>query len=252
MQKEIEFLESLQRVIFEFLVSLKENGKKYLIKFEGSCEEICISNAYVDFATAGGYRGVITFYFQAQLVSSKQSWARRSKTLTLFTSSVFVTWCMLARSMPIGLRITANWLISRRNNCALRSFIDWHVATNRRSIAFLYKHRIQSFSFLHLGPAETLKILERRTHKKISLSPSFQSFFHKKTQSLFPSVVFKIVYQVYWDLGLPSKYARKKRAKHHKSSQDNFSKRRMIAISRKYDLEAKEGTFWHPEEGHNS
>ena len=53
MQKEIEKLEFVQGVNFEFIDSLKNNGTKYLLIFDDSCEEICNSKAFVDIATAG-------------------------------------------------------------------------------------------------------------------------------------------------------------------------------------------------------
>ena len=42
MQKEIENLEFVQGVNFEIIDSLKNNGMKYLLVFEDSCEEISI------------------------------------------------------------------------------------------------------------------------------------------------------------------------------------------------------------------
>ena len=53
MQKEIEFFEFNQGVNFEIVVSLKNNGAKYLLILDYSCEEVCNSKAFVDFATAG-------------------------------------------------------------------------------------------------------------------------------------------------------------------------------------------------------
>ena len=41
MQEEIKNLEFLQGVNFEFIDSLKNNGTKYLLIFDNSCEEIC-------------------------------------------------------------------------------------------------------------------------------------------------------------------------------------------------------------------
>ena len=41
MQKEIENLEFVRGVNFEFIDSLKNNGTKYLLIFDDSCEEIC-------------------------------------------------------------------------------------------------------------------------------------------------------------------------------------------------------------------
>ena len=64
MQKDIENLEFVQGVIFEFIDSLKNNGTKYLLSFDDSCEEICNSTAFVDIATAGRRRGLSTIYIK--------------------------------------------------------------------------------------------------------------------------------------------------------------------------------------------
>ena len=52
MQKEMENLDFVREVNFEFIDSLKNNGTKYLLIFDDSCEEICNSKAFVDTATA--------------------------------------------------------------------------------------------------------------------------------------------------------------------------------------------------------
>ena len=67
MQKEIQSLAFFRGVNFEFFDSLKNNGTKYLLKFDDSCEEICISKACVDIATAGRHRGLSTTYIQHNL-----------------------------------------------------------------------------------------------------------------------------------------------------------------------------------------
>ena len=48
----------MQGVYFEFIDSFKNNGTKYLLIFDDSCEEICNSKAFVDIATAGRHRGL--------------------------------------------------------------------------------------------------------------------------------------------------------------------------------------------------
>ena len=58
MQKVIENLEFVCGVNFEIICSLKNNGTKYLLIFDDSCEEICNSKPLVDIATAGGHRGL--------------------------------------------------------------------------------------------------------------------------------------------------------------------------------------------------
>ena len=64
MQKEIENLEFVQGIKFEFIDSLKNNGTKYLLIFDNSCEEICNSKAFVDNASAGRHRGLSTIYIK--------------------------------------------------------------------------------------------------------------------------------------------------------------------------------------------
>ena len=67
MQKEIENLEFVQGVNFEFIDSLKNNGTKYLLIFDDSCEEICNSKAFVDIATDRRHRGLSTIYIKHNL-----------------------------------------------------------------------------------------------------------------------------------------------------------------------------------------
>ena len=62
MQKENENLEFVRGVNFEFIDALKNNGTKYLLFSDGSCEEICNSKDFVDIATAGRHRGLSTIY----------------------------------------------------------------------------------------------------------------------------------------------------------------------------------------------
>ena len=67
MQKEIENLEFLQGVNFELIDSLKNNGTKYLLLFDDSCEQICSSKAFVDIAIAGRHRGLSTICIKHNL-----------------------------------------------------------------------------------------------------------------------------------------------------------------------------------------
>ena len=67
MQKEIEDLELVQGVNLEFIESLKNNGTKYLLKFDDSCEEICNSKAFVDIAIAGTHLDLSKTYIKHNL-----------------------------------------------------------------------------------------------------------------------------------------------------------------------------------------
>ena len=62
MRKEIENLEFVQGVNFEFLDLLKYNGINYLLIFDNSSEKIRNSKSFVDFATAGRHRGLSTIF----------------------------------------------------------------------------------------------------------------------------------------------------------------------------------------------
>ena len=67
MEKDIESLEFVRGLNFEFIDSLKNNGTNYLLIFDDSCEEICNSKAFVDIATAGRHRGLSTIYIKHNL-----------------------------------------------------------------------------------------------------------------------------------------------------------------------------------------
>ena len=64
METEVEKVEFVQGVYFEFTYSLKNNRTKYLLIFDDSCEKICNSKAFVDIATAGKRRGQTTIYIK--------------------------------------------------------------------------------------------------------------------------------------------------------------------------------------------
>ena len=57
MQKEIDYLEFVQRVHFDFISSMKNKFTKYLLIFDDSCAGIRNSKEFVDIAAAGRLRG---------------------------------------------------------------------------------------------------------------------------------------------------------------------------------------------------
>ena len=67
MQKEIDNLEFVQGVHFEFINSSKINSTKSLLFFDDSCAEICKSKEFVDMATAGRHREFSTIYIKHNL-----------------------------------------------------------------------------------------------------------------------------------------------------------------------------------------
>ena len=80
MRKEIDNLEFVQGVHFEFINSLKNNGTMYLLIFEDSCAEICNSKEFLDIHTAGKRREFSTIYTKHNLFhQSKSSWTKCRK-----------------------------------------------------------------------------------------------------------------------------------------------------------------------------
>ena len=67
MQKEVENLEFVQGVNFDFIDSLENNGTKYLLIFDDSCQEICASRDFEKIAVAGRHRGLSTIYIKHNL-----------------------------------------------------------------------------------------------------------------------------------------------------------------------------------------
>ena len=62
----------MQGANFEYIDSLENNGSKYLVMFDDSCDEICNSKAFVDIATAGRHRGLSTIYIKHNLFHQRK------------------------------------------------------------------------------------------------------------------------------------------------------------------------------------
>ena len=67
MQEEIDNLEFVQGVHFEFINSFKKNSTKYPLNFDDLCARFCNSMEFVDNATAGRHRGFSTIYIKHNL-----------------------------------------------------------------------------------------------------------------------------------------------------------------------------------------
>ena len=67
MQKENDCIKFVKGVNFELIDSLKNNGTKYLLLFDDSCEEVCSSEEFVKIATVGRHRGLSTIYIKNNL-----------------------------------------------------------------------------------------------------------------------------------------------------------------------------------------
>ena len=67
MSKNIKNIEFVQGVDFELIQNLPNNGTKYLLIFDDSCEEISSSKEFVKIATAGRHKGLSTVYIKHNL-----------------------------------------------------------------------------------------------------------------------------------------------------------------------------------------
>ena len=238
MQKEIENLDFVQGVNFEFIDSLKNNnGTKYLLIFDDSCEEVCNSKAFVDIATAGRHRGLSTIYIKHNLFH--QSKLGRDVELqkthivlikcprdvmqvtTLSTQlglgSELIDWYRDASSVPFGHLLSG---LSPRTDDRIR------YCTNSGSVPskFYIPERLK-----HLRTLDD-------EHTKSLYSPSVPIAFPQMQKSL-SSVLPKRVYAV--SMRMHSKYTQRKLAIHKKTSRGKVSRRSLVTIAKKNNLEAK-------------
>ena len=65
--KEIQNLEFVQGVNFDFIDSLENNGTKNLLFFDDSYQEICASRVFEKIAVSGRHRGLSTIYIKHNL-----------------------------------------------------------------------------------------------------------------------------------------------------------------------------------------
>ena len=237
MQEETENLEFVQGVNFEFIDSLKNNGTKYLLIFDDSCDEIRISKAFVDIATAGTHRGLSTIYIKHNLFHQSKlgkdvelqnthivpfKSPRDVIQVTTFSTqlglgSELVDWYRDATSVPFG-----HWLIdlSPRTDDRLR------YCTNSGSFPskFYLPERLK-----HLTTLDD-------EHTKSLYSSSVPTAF-PQMQKPFTSVLPKRVYPV--SMRMHSKTAQRKLASHKKTSRGKVSRRSVLTIAKKNNLEAK-------------
>ena len=237
MQKEIERLEFVRGANFEFIDSLKNNGTKYLLIFDVSCEEICNSKASLDIATAGRLRGLSTIYIKRNLFHQSKigrdvelqnthivlfnSLRDEMQVTTLSTQlglgSELVDWYRDATSVPFGHLLID---LSPRTDDRLR------YCTNSGSVPskFYTPERLK-----HLRTLDD-------EHTKSFYSPRVPTAFPQMQKSL-SSVLPKRVYPV--SMRMHFKSTQTKLANHNKTSRGKVSRRSVATIAKKNNLEAK-------------
>ena len=242
MHKEFENLEFVQGVKFEFIDSLKNNGTKYLLIFDNSCEEICNSKAFVDITTAGRHRGLSTIHIKHNLfhqsnlgrdvelqnthIVSFKSLRDVMQITTLSTQlglgSELVDWYRDATCVPFGQVLID---LSPRTGDRLR------FCTNSGSVPseFYISERLK--------PLRTLD----DEHTKSLYSPSVPIAFPQMQKSL-SSVLPKRVYP--FSMRMHSKSAQRKLASQKNTSRGKVSRRSLATIAKKNNLEAKKKRFF--------
>ena len=227
----------MQGVNFEFIDSLKNNGTKYLLIFDDSCEEICNSKAFVDIATAVRHRGLSTIYIKHNLFHQSKlgrDVQLQNTHIVLFKSprdvmqvttlstqlglgSELVDWYRDATSVPFGHLLID---LSPRTDDRLHYCTDSGSVPSKFYIPERLKH---------------LRTLDDEQTKSL-YSPSVPIAFPQMQKSL-PSVLPKRVYPV--SMRMHSKSPQRKLANHKKTSRGKVSRRSLVTIAKKNNLEAK-------------
>ena len=222
---------------FEFIDSLKNNGTKYLLIFDDSCEEICNSKAFVDIATAGRHRGLTTIYIKHNVCHQSKlgrDVELQNTHIVLFKSprdvmqvttlstqlglgSELVDWYRDASSVPFGLLLID---LSPRTDDRLR----YCTISGSVSSKFYIPERLKR-----------LRTLDDE-HTKSLYSPSVPIAFPQMRKSL-SSVLPKRIYPV--SMRMHSKSTQRKFANHERTSRGKVSRRSVATIAKKNNLEAK-------------
>ena len=241
MQKEIENIEFVQGVNFELIETLSNNGTKYLLIFDDSCEEVCSSKAFVKIATAGRHRGLSTMYIKHNLFH-KSNLGRdielETTHIVLFKSprdvmqintlgmqlglgSSLVDWYRDATSVPFGHLLID---LSPRSDDRLRYCTDSGKTPSKFYVPNGLKH------------STTLD----DEHTKSLYSPRVPVLFPQMQKSI-PSVVSKGVYPI--SQRMYSKSTPRKLAKHKKTSRRKIQTRNKKSITKKNNLATKKKSF---------
>ena len=237
MQKEIENLEFVQGVNFEFLDSLKNNGTKYLLIFDDSCEEICNAKAFVDIATAGRNRSLSTVYIKHNLFHQSKlgrDVELQNTRIVLFKSPRDVTQATtLSTQLGLGSELV-DWYRDATTVPFGHLLIDLSPRTDDRLRYCTNSGSVQS-NFYILKRLKHLRTLDDEYTKSL-YSPSVSIAFPQMQKSL-SSILPKIVYP--FSMRMHSKSAHSKFANHKKTSRGKVSRRCLVTIAKKNNLEAK-------------
>ena len=241
MQKEIKNLEFVQGVNFEFIDSLKNNGTKYLLVFDDFCEEICNSKAFVDIATAGRHRGLSTIYIKHNLFHQSKlgrDVELQNNHIVLFKSPrdvIQVT--TLSTQLGLGSEL-GDWYRDAASVPFGHLLIDLSPRTDDR-LRYCTNSGSVPAKFYIPDRLKRLRTLDDE-HTNSLYSPSVPIAFPQMQKPL-SSVLPKRVYPV--SMRMHSKSAQKKLANHKKTSRGKVSRRSLVTIAKKNNLEPMKKRF---------
>ena len=237
MQKEIQNLEFVRGVNFEFIDSLKNNGTKYLLIFDKSCEENCNWKAFVDIATAGRHRGLSTIYIKHNLFHQSKLGRdvelQNTHIVLLKSPRDVMQVTTLSTQLGLGLELV-DWYGDETSVPFGHFLIDLSPRTDDR-LRFCTNTGSIPSKFYIPDRLKQSKVLDDE-QTKLLYSPSVP-INSPKMQKSFPSVLAKRVHSV--SLRMHNKSAQRKPAKHKKTSRGKISKRGSTIVSKTYNLEAK-------------
>ena len=241
MQKEIENLKFVQGVNFEFIDSLKNNGTKYLLIFDDSCEEICNSKAFVDIATAGRHRGLSTIYIKHNLLHQSKlgrDVELQNTHIVLFKSPRDVMQATtLSTQLGLGSELV-DWYRDATFVPFAHLLIDLSPRTDDRLRYCTNSGSVSSKLYVP-DRLKHLRTLDDEQTKSL-YSPRVPIAFPPMQKSL-SSVLPKRVYPVF--MRMHNKSAQMKLASHKKISRSKIARRILVTIAKKNNLEAKKKRF---------
>ena len=170
----------MRGVNFEFIDSLKNNGTKYLVIFDDSCQEICNTKAFVDFATAGKHRGLSTIY-------NKHNFFHQSKLgrdvelqntqIVPFKSPGDVM--QVTTLSTVGSWFRTSWLVSTCNVCS-PLLICWLICCHAQTIDYVIVQTPDPIlqNYISWTGWNSQKFRTMNT-QNLSALQMFQSFSHK-------------------------------------------------------------------------
>ena len=229
----------MQGVNFEFIDSLKNNGTKYLLFFDDSCEEICNSKAFVDVATAGRHHGQSTIYIKHNIFHQSKlgrDVELQNTHIVPFKSPRDVMQVnTLSTQLGLGLELV-DWYRDATSVLFGHLLIDLSPRTDDR-LRFCTNSGSVPSKFYIPERLEHSRNLDDE-HTKSLYSPGVPIAFPQMQKSL-SSVLPKRVYPV--SMRMHSKSTQRKLANHEKTSRGKVSGRSVVTIAKKNrtTLEAK-------------